>query len=212
MEPSSAVMPEATLPPTRIAVSTGPSSFSAPKRAMFTAVWSARTMPVKSAAVRATVSERTPMMSTSRATSQKYEGGSVRLRTTRAASRPSPPYQTIDSRRWPRRSWAISALQREARHQGRERGAARVEGAGGRHVEEVVHARLGPHHQGLHRDLAAVGLPPHHRARGLTTGHRHRPALHDLAPREAEGEMAGQHVEGAGALAPRAGGVDQHPA
>ena len=36
---------------------------------MFTAVWSASTMPVKSAAVSATVTERTPMMSISRATS-----------------------------------------------------------------------------------------------------------------------------------------------
>ncbi len=36
---------------------------------MFTAVWSASTMPVNSAAVSATVTERTPMVSISRATS-----------------------------------------------------------------------------------------------------------------------------------------------
>src|SRR5690242_18148747 len=123
---------------------------------MFTAVWRASTMPVNSAAVSATVSERTPMRSISRATSQKYEGGSVRLRTTRAASRPSPPYQIIDSRTCPRKSEATSALQREARHQGLERGPARVERPGGRHVEEVVHARLGPHHERLDGDVAAV--------------------------------------------------------
>ena len=39
--------------------------------AMFTAVCNASTMPVNSAAVSATTSDRTPMMSISRATSQK---------------------------------------------------------------------------------------------------------------------------------------------
>src|SRR5260370_1268759 len=74
---------------------------------MSTAVWSAGTIPVNSAAVSATVSERTPMMSISRATSQKYEGGSVRFRATRTVSSPRPPYHTADSRRCRRRSWTI---------------------------------------------------------------------------------------------------------
>ena len=104
IDPSSAVMPEATLPPTRMAVSTGPSSrkmasattgptyASAPKRAMLMALWSAKTMPVKIAAVRATPSERTPMISISRTISRKYGGGRVRLLATCAVRRPRPPY------------------------------------------------------------------------------------------------------------------------
>ena len=59
---------------------------------MFTALWMAKTMPVKIAAVRATPSERTPITSISLTTRRKYFGGRARLRATCAVSRPTPPY------------------------------------------------------------------------------------------------------------------------
>ena len=60
---------------------------------MFTALWIAKTMPVKIAAVSATPSERTPITSISLMTRRKYFGGRARLRATCAASKPRPPYQ-----------------------------------------------------------------------------------------------------------------------
>ena len=61
---------------------------------MFTALWIVNTMPVKIAAVSATPSDWTPITSISRTTRRRYFGGSARLRRTRPASRPTPPYQT----------------------------------------------------------------------------------------------------------------------
>ena len=66
---------------------------------MFTALCSAKTMPVKTEAVSATPSERTPMISISRTTSRKYLGGSARLRNTWAVSSPTPPYHMAVRRR-----------------------------------------------------------------------------------------------------------------
>src|SRR6266540_3965056 len=59
---------------------------------MFTALWRAKTMPVKIAAVRATPSDRTPRASISCRIRRKYEGGSARLRSTRPARSATPPY------------------------------------------------------------------------------------------------------------------------
>ena len=71
----------------------GPTYISAPKRAMLTALWIVKTMPVKIAAVSATPSDCTPITSISWITRRKYFGGSARLRATWPVSRPTPPYQ-----------------------------------------------------------------------------------------------------------------------
>ena len=59
-----------------------------------TALWIVKTIPVKVAAVSATPSDRTPMVSTSWTTRRKYFGGNARLRNTVPVSRPTPPYHT----------------------------------------------------------------------------------------------------------------------
>ena len=66
---------------------------------MLTALCSANTMPVKIAAVSATPSERTPIVSISSRIRRKYFGGSARLRKTWAVSSPTPPYHRAVRRR-----------------------------------------------------------------------------------------------------------------
>src|SRR5262249_24632905 len=160
MDPSSAVMPEATLPPTRMAVSTGPSSrriasattgptyASAPKRAMLMALWRAKTMPVKIAAVMATPSDCTPMISVSRTIRRKYAGGRARLRATCAVSSPMPPDQVAVRLKYV----SMPSFHPEALDHVPEILAARRERRGGRDVQEVVDTAVGLHHVGVDAD------------------------------------------------------------
>ena len=59
---------------------------------MLIALCSANTIPVKIAAVAATASDRTPMISISAMTSRKYFRGRTTLRATCPVSNPTPPY------------------------------------------------------------------------------------------------------------------------
>src|SRR5205809_2008857 len=101
---------------------------------MFTALWIAKTMPVKTAAVSATPTERTPMTSISLITRRKYLGGSATLRATCAVSSPTPPYQIAVRLR----NVSIS-LHGEALHEAPEVAAPGLERVRGRDVQEVVH-------------------------------------------------------------------------
>ena len=129
---------------------------------MFTALCSASTMPVKSAAVSATTRERMPMTSISRATSQRYEGGSARLRATWAARSASPPYQASVSR-----VWSVDELDRghcarpgrEALDEGRKSRPPGLELLRRRDVQEVVDAAVALDDQRLHLDLPARRPP-----------------------------------------------------
>src|SRR5258706_6716550 len=112
---------------------------------MFTALWRAKTMPVKIAAVRATPSDRTPRVSISCRISRKYEGGSARFLRTRPARSATPPYHSTL-----RVSTACMGLFRpEAVHESCEVGLGVGERGRRGHVHEVVDAAIVHQHDRL---------------------------------------------------------------
>src|SRR3990167_3484018 len=181
---------------------------------MFTALWSARTIPVKSAAVRATATDRTPMVSISRATMWMYERGRTRFRATWALRSPrprtrSPPRARASGHTAPG-SWLPPDS--EALDEPPEVAAPGLEVVRGGHVEEVVHAAPVLHHHGLHGHAGAVPLPVHETPHGVSPADHGLLALHVRPVREAEEEMARQHAEGTPGRRPLAGRVRQHTA
>src|SRR5713101_5697927 len=159
---------------------------------MLTALWSAKTIPVNAAEITATGSERTPMVSTSRMTRRKYEGGRARFLSTRAASSPRPPYHMM------LRVSALSmaSFRPKAVHESGEVGALGLERGRGRDVQEVVEAALVLHREALdpHPRRRFREMPFHEHASGRPARDLGGRALDHRAIAQADLELLGQHA------------------
>ncbi len=174
-------------------------------------------MPVNSAAVSATTSERTPMASTSRATSQRYAGRQRHVaRDARGEeAEPAVPHGRLAAldRAYSSKRHRVAPARAGQRSSRRRRGTrrARLEGGRGRRVEEVVDAAVAFEHHRLHRHEGAVTAAGDDAVSGLAAGHRPGVALHGAALGEAEGEVADQDRQRAIERPVVARGVGEHP-
>ena len=138
------------------------------------------------------------MMSISRATSQKYGrrqrqvAGHLDGEQPEAAV-PQGGLAQVGPQilRHDHRGGSSAKLSTRARNAGRPSSKASLGG----HVEEIVHARLRAHHQGLHRDRPSIREAANHRVGRLAPAHGGRAVLQHVAPGEAEGQVAREHVE-----------------